>query len=71
LRSAYGLRGTAAALERVEGLRAWIGRPAERIIEEGLHSFLDLVQVQLIGLASEIGTAFFRDWRAMAQAQVA
>ncbi len=68
LRSRYGLRGTVAALERVEELRAAIlGRPVERIIADGLHQFLDGVQRDLILLAAEIGTAFFRDWRPLAE----
>jgi uncharacterized alpha-E superfamily protein len=67
LRSRYGLRGTVAALERVEELRAGlIGRPVEKILADGLHIFLDAVQRDLILLASEIGTAFFRDWRPLA-----
>ena len=70
LRSRYGLRGTVAALERVEELRAGLaGRPAERIIADGLHNFLDGVQRDLIQLAAEIGTAFFRDWRPLAEGQ--
>jgi uncharacterized alpha-E superfamily protein len=69
LRSRYGLRGTVAALERVEELRAGIlGRPVARIIADGLHQFLDGVQRDLILLAGEIGTAFFRDWRPLAEA---
>ena len=64
LRSRYGLRGTVAALERVEELRgALAGREVDRIIEAGLHQFLDGVQVELHRIAAEIGTAFFRDWR--------
>ena len=70
LRSRYGLRGTVAALERVEELRAGLtGRAVQRIIAEGLHQFLDGVQRDLILLAGEIGTAFFRDWRPLAEAQ--
>jgi uncharacterized alpha-E superfamily protein len=69
LRSRYGLRGTVAALERVEELRAGlVGRTIEKIIADGLHRFLDGVQRDLILLAGEIGTAFFRDWRPLAEA---
>jgi uncharacterized alpha-E superfamily protein len=68
LRRRYGLRGTVAALERVEELRAGVlGRPVEAIIASGLHQFLDGVQSDLIRLAGEIGTAFFRDWRPLAE----
>jgi len=67
MRGRWGLRGTAAALERVEELRGGLlGRPIEAIIEDGLHQFLDGVQRDLILLAGEIGTAFFRDWRPLA-----
>jgi uncharacterized alpha-E superfamily protein len=70
LRSRYGLRGTVAALERIEEVRAAIlSRPVERVIAEGLHEFLDGVQRDLILLAGEIGTAFFRDWRPLATEQ--
>ena len=70
LRSRYGLRGTVAALERTEEVRAAIlSRPMERVIAEGLHEFLDGVQRDLILLAGEIGTAFFRDWRPLADDQ--
>jgi uncharacterized alpha-E superfamily protein len=69
LRSRYGLRGTVASLERVEELRAGlVGRSIEKIIADGLHRFLDGVQRDLILLAGEIGTAFFRDWRPLAEA---
>ncbi len=70
MRSRYGLRGTVAALERVEELHAGIvGRGIEGIISDGLHQFLDAVQRDLILLAGEIGTAFFRDWRPLAEDQ--
>ena len=70
LRSRYGLRGTVAALERVEELRAGLtGRAVARIIDDGLHHFLDGVQRDLIHLAGEIGTPFFRDWRPLAEGQ--
>jgi uncharacterized alpha-E superfamily protein len=68
LRSRYSLRGTVPALERIEEVRAaLIGRPIERVIETGLHEFLDGLQRDLIMLAGEVGTAFFRDWRPLAQ----
>jgi uncharacterized alpha-E superfamily protein len=68
LRRRYGLRGTVAALERVEELRAGlIGRKVDSIIQDGLHLFLDGVQRDLILLGAEIGTAFFRDWRPLAE----
>ncbi len=69
LRARWGLRGTVRPLELVEELRAALtGRPVGRIIEGGLHGFLDAVQQDLIALAAAIGTAFFRDWRPNAAA---
>ena len=69
LRTRYGLRGTVGALERTDELRAaLLGRPVDKIIDDGLHIFLDGVQRDLIMLAGEIGTAFFRDWRPLAAA---
>jgi uncharacterized alpha-E superfamily protein len=63
LRTGYGLRGTRKPLEQIEDMRgAFLNRSAERIIEGGLHDFLDGMQRDLITLAGEIGTAFFRDW---------
>ena len=75
LRSRYNLRGTRAALERIEEVRAALSsNPVEDLISHGLHDFLDALQRDLILLAGEIGYAFFRDWRpepqpAVAQAQ--
>jgi len=64
LRSRYGLRGTVAALERIEEVRAALSsNSAGKLISHGLHDFLDAVQRDLILLAAEIGNAFFRDWK--------
>ena len=64
LRRRYGLRGTVGPLERTEELRSGVvGRSVDKLIEGGLHRFLDAVQRDLILLAAEIGTGFFRDWR--------
>jgi uncharacterized alpha-E superfamily protein len=64
LRTSYGLRGTRKPLEQIEDMRAaLLERSAEKVIESGLHEFLDGMQRDLITLAADIGTAFFRDWR--------
>jgi uncharacterized alpha-E superfamily protein len=64
LRGRYRLRGTEAALERVEEVRAALSAtPIDRLISGGLHQFLDLVQRDLILLAEEVGKSFFRDWK--------
>jgi uncharacterized alpha-E superfamily protein len=69
LRARWGLRGTVRALEMIEELRAAVmGRSVARIIESGLHVYLDALQKDLIALGAEIGTAFFRDWRPRAAA---
>jgi len=71
LRSTYGLRGTVPALERTEEVRAGlIARSVDAQIEAGLHAFLDGVQRDLIQLAGEIGTAFFRVWRPLIKAEM-
>ena len=46
-----------------------MGRPVEAVVADGLHHFLDRVRRDLILLAGEIGTAFFRDWRPSAEGQ--
>jgi uncharacterized alpha-E superfamily protein len=64
LRARYGLRGTREAAERAEELRAGLEeRDIDRIVDGGLHEFLDWTQRMLIAIAGAIGTAFFRDWR--------
>jgi uncharacterized alpha-E superfamily protein len=65
LRTRYALHGTEAALERIDNMRgALLATPVEPLLEKGeLHAFLDGMQQQLISVANEIGTAFFRDWR--------
>ena len=70
LRSRYNLRGTRAALERIEEVRAALSsNPVSDLISHGLHDFLDALQRDLILLAGEIGYAFFRDWRPEPQIQ--
>jgi uncharacterized alpha-E superfamily protein len=68
LRTSYGLRGTRGPLEQIEDMRAaLLDRSAEQIISIGLHDFLDGMQRDVIQLASEIGDAFFRDWKPSSQ----
>ncbi|MEM7444067.1 MAG: alpha-E domain-containing protein [Pseudomonadota bacterium] len=60
LRSRYGLRGGAGAMERLDEIQAVLStRTIERIVEGGLHEFLDAIQTQLIALSSDLGSAFF------------
>ncbi|MBV8912919.1 MAG: alpha-E domain-containing protein [Acetobacteraceae bacterium] len=72
LRSRYGLRDSAGVLERLDELRAGLGRGTGFVRPGGgLHEFLDRLQTDLNRVADEIGTAFFRDWRPLlAQKQV-
>lgn len=63
LRTRYDLRGTAAALERIEEVRAALAGPVVKLLPTGLHEFLDGLQRDLVRIAAEIGTAYFRDWR--------
>ncbi len=69
LRTAYGLRDTAGVLERLEDVRAMLDGPVQRLLPHGLHDFLDGLQGSLVGVGELIGTAFFRDWRPLKQAQ--
>lgn len=60
----WGLHQAARPLALAEALdRTLCERPPARMIEDGLHRVLDTIQLDLIGLAAEIGTVFFRDWR--------
>ena len=61
LSSGYGLRGVHPALEQVEELRAaLLERPFEVILHQGLHEFLDWVQLRFIMLHNAIADAFWR-----------
>jgi uncharacterized alpha-E superfamily protein len=60
LRSRYGLRGGASALERVDELLAELtGRSIEQVLIAGLHEFLDMFQKTLGLLAADIAREFF------------
>ncbi len=60
LSSGYGLRGTYAALERLDELRAaLIDQPIELILHRGLHEFLDWVQLQFIEVQKAVAAAFW------------
>jgi len=64
LRARYGLGATREAAERIEELRGGLEEHGiDRIVDAGLHEFLDWVQRMLIAIAGAVGTAFFRDWR--------
>jgi uncharacterized alpha-E superfamily protein len=61
LRSGYALRGSARVLERLDELRGVVMfQTIEQILAGGLHEFVDWVQVQLVGVASEIAAQFWR-----------
>jgi uncharacterized alpha-E superfamily protein len=60
LSAGYGLRGTHAALERLDELRAALAdQPIELILHRGLHEFLDWVQMQFIAVHEAIAQAFW------------
>lgn len=69
LRGRYGLHGADPALERIEDLRGALNIPVAKLLPTGLHDYLDGLQRDLMQLSQEVGTAFFRDWRPLAQAQ--
>ncbi|SMH60555.1 alpha-E domain-containing protein [Azospirillum agricola] len=60
MRSRYDLRGGSNAMERVdELLAALLSRPIESVLRDGLHEYLDWIQLQLSVVTTEIAQAFF------------
>ncbi|WP_434612965.1 alpha-E domain-containing protein [Azospirillum sp. B2RO_4] len=60
IRSRYDLRGGSAAMERVdELLAALLSRPIDAVLRDGLHEYLDWIQLQLSVVTTEIAQAFF------------
>lgn len=60
LRSQYGLRGGAAALERIDALKLLLDEAEEdEDLIDDLHHFNDRIQSSLIELSSELAIAFF------------
>lgn len=60
LRSRYGLKGGGVALERLDEVRAVLdNEPVERVLAQGLHEFLDWIQLQMLDVGSLIGRDFF------------
>jgi uncharacterized alpha-E superfamily protein len=70
LSSGYGLRGTYKAQERLEELRAaLLDQPIEKILQRGLHEFLDWVQVQFQFVQEAVADAFWREKEPLVQTQ--
>lgn len=62
LRTAYELRSSAAALERLDEIRAVLSdQTIEQIIIRGLHEFLDWMQSEIAALQDDVADAFWRD----------
>ena len=60
LKARYGLRGGNAAAEVLDALRALLGTlTIAEILQQGLHEFLDLVQLRLNEVTEHLGRAFF------------
>jgi uncharacterized alpha-E superfamily protein len=60
LKSRYALRNGNEAAEALDGLRALLGALSiAEILQQGLHEFLDLVQLRLIALSRHLSHAFF------------
>lgn len=60
LRSNYNLRRGSRALEELDELCAVLDdTKIEELIDRGLHEYIDWIQVKLIRVHSEIGSAFF------------
>ena len=60
LREAYGLSGGAAAMARLDEMRATLeGERIDNIIRRGLHEFLDGLQGELQAVSHDLGRDFF------------
>lgn len=60
LKSRYKLRGGNAAMERIDEIIATLtSRSIERVIEGGLHDYLDWLQLRLSNVTSELSHSFF------------
>jgi uncharacterized alpha-E superfamily protein len=59
LKARYGLRGGNRAAEELDGLRALLSTLTIReILTQGLHEFLDMIQIRLIAITRDISIAF-------------
>ena len=60
LRQRHGLRGGAAALERVDAIRvSLLGQTPKAILQVGLHDIVDSIQTQLIEISDLLTRDFF------------
>jgi uncharacterized alpha-E superfamily protein len=60
LKSRYKLRGGSVAMERIDEIMvALTTRSIERVIEDGLHDYLDRLQERLSDVTSELTRSFF------------
>lgn len=60
LRTQYGLRGGAGALEKLDEVRALLASETiDAVIGRGLHEFLDWIQLQLIEVDRDLAQDFF------------
>jgi len=60
LKSRYALRGGNDAAEQTDELRAILSsHTIEQILATGLHEFIDLVQVRMASITTQLGIAFF------------
>ena len=60
LKSRYKLRGGNTAMERIDEIMAALNtRTISQVIDDGLHDYLDLLQVRLSAVTSELSRSFF------------
>jgi uncharacterized alpha-E superfamily protein len=60
LRSTYNLIGGSHALEELDELRSVLDDiSVDRVINKGMHEFVDWIQLKLIRIHSELGAAYF------------
>ncbi len=69
LKRRFGLRGGTVAAEELDALRALLSLPIAKIIVQGLHEFLDLIQRRLIAVGRDLSASFFGRSPEQAQAQ--
>lgn len=60
LKSRYKLRGGSVAMERIDEIQAALSsRSVDQVIQDGLHEYLDWLQVMLSDVTSELTRSFF------------
>lgn len=59
LKTRYRMHGGNGALEKLDQIHAALDRPIDQVLQSGLHSYLDGLQVRLNDVSVELGRDFF------------